>query len=540
VPHVPGGISPAWLDALDLRYVLLKWIRVVAYFTEVRPLRRDDQVELVAAAGRDEDYAELIGQLCRSAGAALRVRWMGPAPECPSPFPPNSRWRRLAARLALACRANPDAGGYGARVMLCGNRRILDPVCGELLARRARVWWLYDRFALRPWLRWRPRGAGQLFCNSSLGRRNRLGVGATPRLDCRGVDLGPLVRAWLARRVETCGPRYNRLIEQIDAHFRHTRPGAVVLDEDATPMARAVVALARQHGATTWVVQHGAPCGRFGFAPLAADRILVWGRSSARQLIRWGVSPQRIHVTGSPWHDRLHQALAPARARAAARSQAGRRAHGPQILLLTTVPPRDERPDMVTHRLTRHTYAEMIRAAFGAVARLAGARLIVRLHPRAPNDPVVQSMLARFPSVRGRVVRRGSLVNWLGGNDCVLSCLSSAGVDATLAGAPVIQLLPQGSGDVLPHAEWGMAGTARTEAELDRLLAMVLDARYTLADRRWDDVFGDFTRPAAARIADAVLESCARPDHKPHFPLPQPIMCESTMAGRMPTVSLRP
>jgi len=430
--------------------------------------------------------------------------------------------------------------------VLCGNRRILDPVCGELLRRGVRVWWLYDRFALRCWLRWRLAGAGELFCDSSLGRGNRLAVDVPPRLKCRGVDLGPLVRRWLTRRLEAHGPRYTRLIEQIDAHFGSIRPAAVVVDEDATPMARAAVALARQHGASSWVVQHGAPCGRFGFAPLAADRILVWGRSSAWQLTRWGVHPQQIRAAGSPWHDRLYRVLAPARAQAAAPSRAGaRRSGGPQVLLLTTVPPRDGRPDLVAHRLTRHTYAEMVRIAFAAVAKLRGARLIVRLHPRTPDDPVVESMVARFRSVRGRVVRRGSLEDWLGGNDCVLSCLSSTAVDATLAGVPVIQLLPQGSGDVLPAAEWGLAGTARTEAELDRLLARVLhgsgrtsdldlreyrrtDFQSVLSKERtdcksvlpaashwtvhgheppgaWADVFGDFARPAAAGIADAVL-----------------------------------
>ena len=42
------GINAAWLNALALRYYLVKLIRLVAYFTEIRPLAACDHVRLVA------------------------------------------------------------------------------------------------------------------------------------------------------------------------------------------------------------------------------------------------------------------------------------------------------------------------------------------------------------------------------------------------------------------------------------------------------------------------------------------------------------
>lgn len=517
-------VNTAWLNALALRYYLVKLLRVVAFFTEVRPLSAEDQVELVAQWERDKDYADLLVQLCERAGAALHVKWVD-YPAVPAPtFPSNSRWRRLAARVGqwLDPTAPPDASP---RVVLCGNPRLLDPVCQELRRRDCHQWWLYDRFALGSWLRWRPQGVGQLVCDSSKGETNRLVVPAIERVECRGVDLaGPLGR-WFTARLEVSGQRQTRIIEQIDQHFARIRPDLLVLDEDATPLARAAVALARHHGATSFVVQHGAPCCRFGFAPLAADRFLAWGRSSADQLIRWAVPRERIEIVGSPQHDRLSRQLAkPVKTSPSGPDRVGPEPQEPvsaravKILLLATVPPRDDRPDAVGLHLTGQGYTEMLRAAITTVATVPQARLIVKLHPRAPHDPILKRLLTAQPSPKTRVVRKGSLERCLRGVACVISCGSSAGIDATLAGLPVIQLLPAGSGDVLPHDQWGLVGTARSSAELKDLLQQVLAEDYRTDAAAQPQVFAGLAG-SAQRIADAVLSTCERPSPRP---LPSP------------------
>ena len=525
-------INPAWLNALSLRYYLVKLIRLVAYFTEVRPLRTRDSLRLVAAKGRDEDYAHCIAELCRLAAADCRVQWID-RPKLPRPlFPPNSRWRRGVARLLGLLERRGCDGKPPRRVVLCGNPRLLDPICRELLRRGSSVFWLYDRFSLRSWLRWSISGVGQLVCDSIEGRANRLVHPVPDRLECRGVDLAAPVTRWIAGRLRTHGPRQTRVLAEIDAHFRRVRPCALVLDEDATPLARAAVALARRHGATSFVVQHGAPICRFGFAPPAADRVLVWGRSSEMQLARWGVPAERVEPVGSPGHEALRHALwRGLRGRFRARAIRTRTAWGlsrfsrsengtvpfrnrtyptwqdrpPRILLLATVPPRDDRPDAVALHLTRRSYAGMLQTALAGVATIPHAQLVVKLHPRAPDDPIAHAVLSGFPSVESRVVKRGPLARWLRWADCVLSCISSAGVDATLAGVPVIQLLPAGSGDVLPHEQWGMLGTARSEAELQRLLLRATDAREQPGADPDLNVFVNLDGSAAARIVDAIL-----------------------------------
>jgi hypothetical protein len=523
--------NAAWLNALALRYYLVKLLRPVAYFSEVRRLSAADRVVLVVEWQRDQDYADLVVQLCNQADCACEIRWVDrPLPPVAA-FPANRPWRRLAGRASRWL--EPCAGDEAApRVVLCGNPRLLNPVCESLVRRGCRPWWLYDRFAIGSWLQWRPRGVGQLWCNSSLGGETRLSLPKVERVECRGVDLASPLRRWLAERLEACGPRQTRILQEIDQHFARLRPQTLVLDEDATPLARAAVAVARRYGASSFVVQHGVPCCRFGFAPLAADRIFVWGQSSADQLQRWAVPPEQIEQTGAPRHDRLSTVGVSLREtlfrlvgislrEMCFRSRSERptvKGSSPRILLLATTPPRDDRPDAVEFHLTRRSYADLLQTAISAVASIPKARLVVKLHPRAPKDPRLERLLAKQPQLRHKIVRRGPLDKWLKNVDCVLSCGSSAGVEATLAGVPVIQLLPDGSGAVLPHDAWGMQGTARNAAELRQLLDRLLRGDCRMPPAGNPRVFGDLGQSAAERIVDVVLAGTDRTSAEPPSP----------------------
>ena len=51
----------------------------------------------------------------------------------------------------------------------------------------------------------------------------------------------------------------------------------------------------------------------------------------------------------------------------------------------------------------------MLRMAFATVAGIDGVELVVKLHPRAPGEQVVQTLQAEFPNMATRVVRGGPL-----------------------------------------------------------------------------------------------------------------------------------
>lgn len=492
--------SLAYLNALKLRYYLVRLLRIVVFCRELHGLDRGEPCELFVERGRDEDYTRLFTAVCRVSGNPLRVcctsTVAGESPHRVS----NASWRRLAAaaqRWTVSSAAKVSTGDE--RVLLCGNPRLLDPLCAKLLDRGCAVRWLNDRFAFGIWRRRRRRGVAQLVLNSDRGRTNRFSpADSLPRMEYLGVDLVPTLAYWLntCRRIQ--GAPQTRIVEQVQRHNAHFRPSRIVVDEDATPLPRAALAVAHAAGAVSTVVQHGAPCVRFGFAPLAADRIAVWGDTTGRQLRRWSVPEKKIHVTGSSYHDQL-------RLRASEQSQRRRESGGPRILMAATVPAEDARPDAVEYHLTRRTEVEMLRAVMTAVSRLRGAKLTIRLHPRARDGRTLSNILAEFPGIDVRISRGDDLVQALLASDCVISCASGTGVDAVLLSVPVIGLMPAGSRELLPHDEWGFHGTAHSDGELERALNDVLCHGGTHPDFDPNAVSHRGKTPAAERIADVVL-----------------------------------
>jgi len=123
------------------------------------------------------------------------------------------------------------------------------------------------------------------------------------------------------------------------------------------------------------------------------------------------------------------------------------------------------------------------------------------MHPRAPHDPELVQALRSFPRLRNKVLVAAPLHEVLATADCVLSCVSSAGIEAAAAGLPVVQLLPQGSGSILPADWYGLLGSARTLDELRPLLREAL-ARRSPSVQKLDQ---RTIITSAARIAEVIL-----------------------------------
>ena len=104
----PPGLPPppAWVHALGLRYYLLRLLRIVVYFTAVRPLGSDDRLRLLA--GRDdEDKARLVTLLCQRAGATCRVAWREEAETPIEQLGGEGKWRGLLRAWAAGWHLRP-------------------------------------------------------------------------------------------------------------------------------------------------------------------------------------------------------------------------------------------------------------------------------------------------------------------------------------------------------------------------------------------------------------------------------------------------
>lgn len=504
-----GRPSFADVNILRLRYAAVKWLRPLAWRRSLPVDARPSGYELyVSSAADDAEYVALWHAIAAVDDCELRIVDSSAASTMPCvPSETGSRCRSwLSRQLGRLVPSILPADSH-ARVLLCGNPRLLDPICRELVRRRIQTAWLYDSFPIRSGLRWAWRGVPTFTCNApSISTALPLPqLGESIRYD--RLDLTEVVRCWIERIFAEVGSAQDHRLRKVDRLFGEFRPTHLLVDEDATPLKRIAVATAREHGVRSSVVQHGACAIRFGFAPLKADCFLAADDGSQRQLTEWGVEPPRITVTGSPSRAQFATEIRAARTPVASSPKK-------RVLLLGTTPPRDRRPDAVEYHFTPRTYEQMLAAACAAVAERSDCELIIRRHPRSVSDPSLQAVLKKSPSLRYAVAsKRSSLAQLVASADCVLSCGSSAGVEAAAAGIPVVQLLPEGSGNLLPAEWYGLLGTARTLDELRPLLQRALCGDATVAG-----VPQATAEQLASRLVDAALFPVeAKP--APHFAL---------------------
>ncbi len=546
------GQRLCFLHALKLRYHLVAVLRVVAFLDcyqghwnrlvvvcsrKMTPAwsrllsawgqARGKEVLLLDVAGMrlssrwEFGTTDSPGRQSESAGPVVReaehaVRLGFPA----GSFSPKNLVRRVLGwlhmcQVELVRRSRPAS----ARTLwLCGNPRLLAPLAPEFCRRGWRSLWLFPQMALRWWGTSVRHGWGQWFYQPEGDRSGRGADSPVPRLarvDFRGINLAATLNPWLARRWQQEQPRLEGVERSLRRAWERFPPSLLVLDEDATAVKRLMVQLARRHRVPAVVVQHGVPRVPFGFVPPAADALCLWGETSAEQLRHWGVDPRRLFVTGSPAHDelfapggRFHGPGAPQLASAKAGAHPGPKPL--RVLLLATTRPRPQRPEPASFHLTASEYARLLQLAVDVVLEQPDWELTLKLHPRDTQREWYRRFVPKGDRHRVRIDTRHTLWQLLPAHQVVLHVASGAGVEAALAGWPVVELLPRGGAELLPAKPWGMLAAVSTRAELRAALRRLVERgpRSTAGVR--EQVMANFGCRAAPRVVEAALHVVAQ------------------------------
>ncbi len=92
------------------------------------------------------------------------------------------------------------------------------------------------------------------------------------------------------------------LLFQIDcAHElfeRYPSIQSTLLDEDLSPFKNALCQVAQKFNKKCYVEAHGALGDKYGYLPLTADHMFVWGEAQKNKLVEWGCPPDRMIVSG--------------------------------------------------------------------------------------------------------------------------------------------------------------------------------------------------------------------------------------------------
>jgi len=274
------------------------------------------------------------------------------------------------------------------------------------------------------------------------------------------------------------------------------KPGVILTEYDRNSFTAPLILAARALGIPTLTMVHGMINIPFGYTPLLADRVFVWGRQGRDRMIEYGVAPERVIVSGHPGLDRSQPV-----GRAEALARAGIAGDKPVVLLATN--PINERP--------RGELAEVFCKAMAERTDLVAA---VRLHPSEALAFYARER-SRYPNIHFVENRIWTLNEALAVADVVVCHNTSFGIEALVKRRPVVVLDAiseplMGARDLIRVAE---CPAARSSAELSSVVTRLLEegdyrvSVVTRADSYVAALYDSFGDEAADRIAEAVMDA---------------------------------
>jgi len=223
------------------------------------------------------------------------------------------------------------------------------------------------------------------------------------------------------------------------------RPSLVAHMSDAHVTGRLVAEVATRRGIPSLVIQNHITGGpTFGYLPLSSSVMAAWGRVSRDWMAAGGAPPEKLAVVGSPYA---------AVARRTAHYGDKDRSGGTLVVATNNYDP-DQNRAMASAC-----------AAYGAAR---GRRVVFRPHPSEP-DGLYRAIIRKTGAVDAVVAKDEPLAEILNEAAVVVTCQSGIGVDAVVAGIPLVHVnLMRGVADYIPYVEYGAALGVGDIAELGR------------------------------------------------------------------------
>lgn len=93
------------------------------------------------------------------------------------------------------------------------------------------------------------------------------------------------------------------LINAMESSFKNVRPKKLILISDVHKLSRITSLYAKENQISSFVLQHGATVGGYGYLPVISDRMLVWGELSKKWFLDRGQEEFKLIPVGSPRMD---------------------------------------------------------------------------------------------------------------------------------------------------------------------------------------------------------------------------------------------
>jgi len=284
----------------------------------------------------------------------------------------------------------------------------------------------------------------------------------------------------------------------------------VIVSNDVTEFMKTIVTVANKVGIPSLMLLHGIQGHPIGFLPALADKLAVFGETSAAWFRSYGVLPERIEITGAPRFNIMPREEA-AKLSGKVKRELGINVANKVILVATQHSNRETR--FANLHWPFEDWRELFLSVWDAAQQIEGARIILKIHPADENHGLWEKWLNGLkPRVPVILLQRYPIARLLAVSDALVTGWSNVALEAAAAGVPVITANYSGDPDRVPFAANGLAlGVYRPEEMAAALRSVLFDGetRGGVLQEQSKNInrFLAFHGEEAARRVDALINS---------------------------------
>lgn len=290
--------------------------------------------------------------------------------------------------------------------------------------------------------------------------------------------------------------------------LRSGRVGAVLLDDDVTERGRSLALAARQEGLPSVVMLHGAVGHPIGALPVVADRVAVFGPHFTRWFVERGVDRERIVEVGAP-------RFAPAEIDRE-RERAALGVEGDRRLLVLALQHCNRATFFANVHWSHREWRRVVEAALAVTAERDDLHLLIKLHPSAEDGETWQRWLAEQPAQRrlSMVQSEPAAEPLLAAADALITGWSTLGLEAIVAGVPLLTVNFAGRPTPIEYARLGLAVHCNEPRQLDGAIERLLDAPPAVDPQALADVLVATGDDASRRVAELLASLAGQRRHR--------------------------
>jgi len=299
------------------------------------------------------------------------------------------------------------------------------------------------------------------------------------------IDFLPIIWNKIRKFLRWEAQRMVEMCREISRVLDQARPEYVIVDEDVIPFNRALVITAREKHIKTLVVSHGLPGLQLGYVPLQADNIAVWGEYMESLFHHWGMSSDKIIVTGCPKYDKLNISTRMSGEQKDSFCKKYKWSNEKPIALV--IMGGLSQDVFVRFAGDGSTSSEILRTSdcFLRIAqKVTNVNFVFKVTPGLRSDDFFQRLADKYGGLSSNIklVRSGPAVNLINISDVVFNSCSSACLEAVILKKPVVNMNFSFHPDAFPFAEHGLGASVRTFEEALKLCQDLGDGLLPLED----------------------------------------------------------